>query len=51
VVLRHERLFREQDPTGTPAVLLDGELLDSHTLLNPDALGAAIRSQTHDDLP
>lgn len=43
-VLRHERVFREQDPTGTPAALLDGEPLDSRALLNPDALGAAIRS-------
>jgi hypothetical protein len=37
-------VFREEDPTGTPAALLDGELLDFRTLLNPDALGAAIRS-------
>jgi protein-disulfide isomerase len=43
-VLRHERVFREEDPTGTPAALLDGEPLDARTLLNPDALGAAIRS-------
>jgi hypothetical protein len=50
-VLRHERVFREGDPTGTPAALLDGELLDSRTLLNPDALGAAIRSYAHGDLP
>jgi protein-disulfide isomerase len=42
-VLQHERTFREQDPTGTPAALLDGALLDSQTLLDPDALGAAIR--------
>ena len=42
-VLQHERLFREQDPTGTPAALLDGRLLDSQTLLDPDALGSAIR--------
>src|ERR1019366_4921200 len=27
-VLRHEWVFREEDPTGTPAALLDGELLD-----------------------
>ena len=42
-VLRHERSFREQDPMGTPAALLDGTILDSQTLLDPDALGAAIR--------
>ena len=43
-VLQHERVFRDEDPTGTPAALLDGELLDSRTLLNREALGAAIRS-------
>jgi protein-disulfide isomerase len=43
-VLEHERVFREQDPTGTPAAFLDGELLDSQTLLDPDALGEAIRA-------
>lgn len=42
-VLQHERAFREQDPTGTPAALLDGALLDSQILLDPDRLGAAIR--------
>jgi protein-disulfide isomerase len=43
-VLEHERVFREQDPTGTPAGVLDGELLSSQTLLDPDALGATIRA-------
>ena len=43
-VLAHEPIFREQDPTGTPAVLLDDELLNSAVLLDPDALGAAIRN-------
>ena len=42
-VLRCERAFRGQDPTGTPAAILDGALLDSHTLLDAEALGAAIR--------
>lgn len=39
-----ERAFREQDPTGTPAALLDGRALRSRTLLDPDALAAAIRA-------
>jgi hypothetical protein len=43
-VLDHESAFREQDPTGTPAATLDGEPLDSQTLLNPEALGNAIRA-------
>jgi protein-disulfide isomerase len=43
-VLALEPIFREQDPTGTPAAILDDELLDSPVLLDPDALGAAIRS-------
>lgn len=43
-VLAHEPTFREQDPTGTPAALLDDELLDAAVLLDPDALGAAIRN-------
>lgn len=42
-VLERERAFREQDPTGTPAAVLDGEPLNSQTLLDPDALGAAVR--------
>ena len=42
-VLERESVFRRQDPTGTPAALLDGSLLDSGTLLDPEALGAAIR--------
>jgi protein-disulfide isomerase len=43
-VLERERAFREQDPAGTPAAVLDGRLLDSQTLLDPEALGAAIRA-------
>lgn len=43
-VLERERAFSEQDAAGTPAALLDGDLLDSRTLLDPDALGAAIRA-------
>jgi protein-disulfide isomerase len=42
-VLQCERVFRGQDPTGTPAAILDGALLDSHTLLDANILGAAIR--------
>jgi protein-disulfide isomerase len=42
-VLEREPVFRAQDPTGTPAAVLDGELLSSQTLLDPDALGGAIR--------
>ena len=41
-VLQCERVFREQDPLGTPAAVLDGKLLDSQALLNTDALGLAI---------
>lgn len=43
-VLAHEQVFREQDPAGTPAGLLDGQLLESDTLRDPDLLGAAIRA-------
>ena len=43
-VLEREHAFREQDPMGTPAAVLDGERLDSETLLAPDVLGAAIRA-------
>lgn len=43
-VLERERVFREQDPTGTPAAVLNGEFLNSRTLLDPQALGAAIRA-------
>jgi predicted DsbA family dithiol-disulfide isomerase len=39
-----EQTFREQDPAGTPAAVLEGELLDSQLLLDTDALGAAIRA-------
>jgi hypothetical protein len=42
--LERERAFQGQDPAGTPAALLDGRLLRSQTLLDPDALGAAIRA-------
>jgi hypothetical protein len=42
--LERERVFRAQDPAGTPAGVLDGEFLDSRTLLDPEALGAAIRA-------
>jgi predicted DsbA family dithiol-disulfide isomerase len=42
-VLQNEHRFREQDPAGTPAALLDGALLASRTLLDAEALGAAIR--------
>jgi hypothetical protein len=42
--LERERAFRQQDPTGTPAGVLDGQPLSSQTLLDPQALGAAIRA-------
>ena len=42
-VLQRERAFREQNPTGTPGGVLDGALLDSQTLSDTDALGAALR--------
>jgi predicted DsbA family dithiol-disulfide isomerase len=41
--LQNEHTFSEQDPAGTPAALLDGALLAARTLLEPEALGAAIR--------
>ena len=40
---RTERRFRAEDPTGTPAGVLDGRLLTSSTLLDPDALDQLIR--------
>jgi len=49
--LERERVFREQDPCGTPAAILDGELLDSQTLLDPAALGAAIRADRRTTTP
>ena len=38
-----EQRFRAEDPTGTPAGVLDGRLLTSSTLLDPDALDQLIR--------
>jgi hypothetical protein len=38
-----DELFQEQDPQGTPAALLDGELVDPALLFDREALGAAIR--------
>jgi protein-disulfide isomerase len=39
-----ETVFAEQDPDGTPSVVLDGRPVDSETLYDPDRLGALIRS-------
>lgn len=39
-----EEVFERQDPHGTPAAVLDGQLVDAETLYDPDALGALIRS-------
>ncbi len=38
-----DAVFQAQDPGGTPSGILDGELVDSETLYDPDALGALIR--------
>ena len=40
---RTEQIFRGQDPTGTPAGILDGRALTSRTLVDPAALGQLIR--------
>jgi hypothetical protein len=41
--LQMDEAFQEQDPQGTPAALLDGELVDPTVLYDPEALGALIR--------
>jgi len=38
-----DRVFQEQDPQGTPAALLDAELVDSRVLFDPAALAAVLR--------
>jgi hypothetical protein len=43
-VLRADQAFQEQDPHGTPAALLDGELIDSSALYDREALGALLRT-------
>ena len=40
---RTELAFSDQDPTGTPAGILDGRGLTSRTLVDPAALGQLIR--------
>jgi protein-disulfide isomerase len=42
-VQRNEARFRAEDPTGTPAAVLDGVQIGSRVLLDPPALGEAIR--------
>jgi len=42
-VLEIERAFRNKDPQGTPAALLDGRPVESQMLYDPTALGALIR--------
>jgi hypothetical protein len=39
-----EALFQEQDPRGTPAAWLDGELVDPRVLTDPEALGILLRA-------
>jgi protein-disulfide isomerase len=43
-VLRNEDAFRRQDPAGTPAAILDDDLVASDTLYDPQALGSLIRN-------
>jgi hypothetical protein len=43
--LTFERLFQEQDPQGTPAARLDGQLVDARVLTEPEALGFLLRGQ------
>ncbi len=38
-----EDVFKDENPDGTPASLLDGQPVDSQTLLDPQALGTLIR--------
>jgi hypothetical protein len=39
-----DAVFEGQDPDGTPSAVLDGQPVDSHTLYDPDTLGALIRA-------
>ena len=41
--LRVDQAFKEHDPHGTPAALLDGEPVDSAALYDAEALGALLR--------
>jgi Thioredoxin len=43
-VLASEAIFQEQDPQGTPAAWLDGELVDPRVLNDPEALGVLLRA-------
>jgi predicted DsbA family dithiol-disulfide isomerase len=43
-VRESDKIFQQQDPDGTPFVLLDGRPIDSESLYNPDDLGALIRA-------
>jgi hypothetical protein len=39
-----DEAFEEQDPDGTPSAILEGRMVDSETLYDPDRLGALIRN-------
>jgi hypothetical protein len=43
-VLACEALFQEQDPQGTPAAWLDGQMVDPRVLNDPEALGVLLRA-------
>jgi len=43
-VLSTESLFQREDPQGTPAAWLDGELVDGRVLTDTRALGALLSS-------
>ena len=38
-----DKVFGQQDPQGTPAGILDGKLVETATLYEPETLGALIR--------
>jgi len=38
-----DKVFKDQDPRGTPAAFLDGQLLASEVLYDPQALGDLVR--------
>ena len=42
-VVAVEEVFQSQDPTGTPAALLDGSAVEPEALYDPEALGALLR--------
>jgi Thioredoxin len=43
-VIAIDKVFEKQDPRGTPAGILDGQLIRTELLYEPEALGALIRA-------